>query len=41
VRTYSDDALKGIIRDLTNSGEWPSRLRAASIELQRRRAIRR
>ena len=33
---YSDGALCGIVRDLTRSGAWDARLRAAEQELTRR-----
>jgi hypothetical protein len=36
--TYSDTALQGIVRDLSRSRSWPSRLRAAQLELSRRKA---
>jgi len=38
VKTYSDEALAGIVNQLSRNGAWPDRLKAASIELQRRRA---
>lgn len=40
VATYSDEALQGIISELSRTGQWRERLTAAIIE-QRRRAIRR
>ena len=33
---YSERALRGIVRDLTRSGAWDARLRAAKQELTRR-----
>ena len=39
VRTYSDQALAGIIRQLTASGGWRERLEAAKQERQRREII--
>ena len=35
-RGYSDNALRGIVRDLTRSGAWDERLRAAKQELTQR-----
>lgn len=37
-KTYSDAALRGIVRQLLISGEWPSRLSAVKAELARRKA---
>lgn len=37
-RSYSDDALVGIISDLSMSGGWPVRLAAAINEMKRRLA---
>jgi hypothetical protein len=36
VATYSDQALAVIIRQLSASGEWRARLKAAQIELRKR-----
>lgn len=37
VASYNDETLKGIVRDLMRNGQWQQRLRAALIELQRRK----
>ncbi|MGC4017526.1 MAG: hypothetical protein QM755_23875 [Luteolibacter sp.] len=36
VQAYSDTALRGVVKDLSRTGQWPDRLRAASEELRRR-----
>jgi len=36
VASYSNQALAGIIRQLSASGEWRARLQAAQIELRKR-----
>ena len=38
VATYSDNALAGIIKQLTESGDWKERLKAAKHEMIRRKA---
>lgn len=39
VRTYSDNALAGIVRQLSKSGKWPSRRQTAEREIARRKQI--
>jgi hypothetical protein len=41
VKTYSDQTLAGIIRDLAKSRKWTDRLDAAFDEMDRRNRIRR
>lgn len=38
VATYSETVLTEIIRQLTASGEWPTRLKAAKDELKHRKS---
>ena len=38
VKTYSDEALQGIVNSLSKSGQWYERLEVASLELSRRKA---
>lgn len=40
-RTYGDETLAWIVRQLTASGDWPARCRAAKAELERRKRHRR
>jgi hypothetical protein len=39
VATYSDEALEGIVRQLSASGQWRERLEAAALELNRRKKL--